>query len=125
MHKVSSRVDYVVKAEQKMQTAPGNLPQGIPELCFTCQTQLLCHSNHGWQQYACCSFSICGTATTETSQHCWLQGLVARLQESHFCFRPCTVTCMVTLQVQFCRYPERHAVQRGLYLAVTAAALLP
>ena len=32
---------------------------------------------------------------------------------------------MVTLQVQFCRYPERHAVQRGLYLAVTAAALLP
>ncbi len=50
---------------------------------------------------------------------------MARLEKSQFGFRPCTVTGMVTLHAPVCKYLRRHAVQRGFYLAVTAAAMLP
>ncbi len=123
MHNFSIRLDCVVKPEQEMQTSPGSLPQGSGKLCSTCQTQLLCHTNHGWHQHARCSFSICGTATTEQTQHRWLQRVMARLEKSQFGFRSCTISYMVTVDAQLCNNVQGHAVQRGLYLAVTAAVL--
>ena len=51
---------------------------------------------------------------------------MAGLEKSQFGFRSCTITHMVMFDAQICKdtYLDGHAMQRGFYLAVTAAAML-